>query len=259
LHPVVLELWNIREGRLQIDDRGQEEVWSDFGAMLGTFGGAWAGAATSVVAGRRNGASLAGTVEAGARMGARATRRLSALVSSPFANYREVMIAVPGVRHPGTEPCAFVLQMYSDSLFAVTGARVGGYGYNKVLANIVARDDRWIVTDRGGLQVLDVSLRVEQLADVVEQPRNAEVLRWMQGPLLGRTEQSIKISYVQRGVDEPGVRFATASGAIGVGPEPLTGHATTGSFSSQQPLGGVAYSNLFARVSRASRLPSSAP
>jgi len=221
-HPVCVELWRIRDGRIEAFGRDQHE-WSQlaataFGstlgiptgvavgstlgaatsasaaslgfAALGPLGGIW-GAGVGFMAGAALGAIRGATAFAalGQNVFRDTARGASESASRKWGTYHEAAVVVPSVvRRDGSGgPHQFVCGMHTDNPFAKWTAETVGYGFRKKLA--VARCEpfsQWSWSTASAGTLLEARFSRPRPEDAFA-ARDAvqSFVEWVQAPFLG--------------------------------------------------------------------------
>jgi hypothetical protein len=264
-HPIILEIWRVRDGHLEvggIDSHGWSElsgattglgvgggvgtlVGAGVGGLAGAAGGGllglWMGpfgwllgATAGATAGAATGATLTGTAGAlvGARWGAGAARRVSEAGSRMAGSYNEIMVTVPckHVTPRGENEVAFVLAMYTDSALSRWGERILGFGYHKKPARVTqVAADTLEVSTRASEPLLKIKVHdLLQSADS-KQPAARPSLPWLALPLLGLAPSGrAVISFLERSFSHDSVRLAAASVRVETTAAFLTGFGASG-------------------------------
>jgi hypothetical protein len=204
-HPLLIDVWQLQQGRLELAGLTQHE-WAELG--YGTLGGA-ANGALGALRGLRAAldssssehrqtrpslpsplsAALRGGLE-GLASGAGAFRRVGRALSEHSAynlgNYAEVMFSIPNVRiAPDSGSFALSLGVYTDSHSACAIDRFFRYGLGKTLAaiqlNRSERSQLIRVIDPAGREVLSATIRTSEPLSRLP----AEMTGWFDAPLLG--------------------------------------------------------------------------
>jgi len=247
-HPIILEVWRVRDGHLEmgaIDSHGWSElsgattglgVGGAAGAAMGAGVGGLAGAAgggllglwmgpfgwllgatAGATAGAATGATLTGTAGAlvGARWGAGAARRVSEAGSRIAGSYNEIMVTVPCKRRSprGENEVAFVLAMYTDSVLSRWGERIFGFGYRKKPARVTQVAPHAIeVSTQGSDPLLKVEVQDLLRSGHSKQPAAPQNMPWLALPLLGLAPSGrAVVSFLERSFGHDTVRLAAAS------------------------------------------------
>jgi hypothetical protein len=214
--PVLIDIWQLAQGRLELGGLTQHE-WSElaYGALGGAFGlaiGALRGATGAVRGTSRNGAGkrveraapawrqvLSATTQAGLRgMGSGVStlagfgRRVSESSARSLGNYTEVMFSIPGVHVVATgqpslaaRPFTLSLGVYTDSMPACSIDRNFRYGLGKVPATIEFGSSESTqlvrVIDELGRETLSVAVRPLERCGRLP----PDLTQWFGAPLLG--------------------------------------------------------------------------
>ncbi len=269
LHPVCVDLWHVRDGRIESAEIDQH-TWSQttgaalgaavggaFGAAsgvsLGGIGGAamggrmgerfgpvgwWWGAAAGWLTGTALGGVL-GTATGAARAagaGLRVGREWSETTSRALGTYNEVLVGVPNVLRPGGRgrKYVFVLGMFSDSSVSIWGDRTLRCGYQKRPANIVCDGlATYEVRDKDAAIILSaVSGPAEGQGwrEAAEETGLETYRKWFAQPLLGHLgDGRFAVSYLDRILDDRGARVVPAFGRLEI-PSDLLGLVSKGEF-----------------------------
>jgi len=198
-HPIVVEIWQVTNGRLELGGLDMH-TWSRR-----------AGRALGDVLSVSRGSTLGRTLGA---MG----EKVSALGSKTLGSFNEVLVTVPNVVVGGDRSrlVSWVLGMYTDSPVSMWGDRLTGFGFGKRLG-IIKR------SARGDCEVR--SLDGERLMIAALQPRGARrhgrtraaavVRRWMTRPLVGRPAPTVLArSHFRRLFAGPDVRIQGVAGEL---------------------------------------------
>jgi hypothetical protein len=192
LHPLLIDIWQLSDGRLELAGLTQHQ-WSElvysscgaaFGAALGALGGVPRGIAGSVRGGMDG-------VRRGMNALGRVGRTLSENSARALGNYVEVMFSIPLVRvsdessSSASGPFSLSLGVYTDSKPACAIDQRFRYGLGKTLARIELEEGGTTglarVVDTSGHEVLSASLHS---CGHLERP--PELLSpWLEAPLLG--------------------------------------------------------------------------
>jgi hypothetical protein len=246
LHPIIVEIWRVNDGRMEMAGLDAHD-WSELvgatagvgmgggagaliggslGALAGAAGGGmsgqargplawWWGAAAGAAAGTASGASSAASVGAmfGARLVAGVARGLSQAGSRVAGSYNEVMVTVPCTRPRSTDPsaCAFVLGMYTDSALSRWGERLLGFGYRKRAARVIRQHSASIEVTTGRSDAL-LNVRVATAprpsATTASHRLARHVLAALAQPLLGLAPSGrTAVSFLQRSFRDASVRL----------------------------------------------------
>jgi hypothetical protein len=154
-HPLLVELWNVRDGAVQLGVTDQHEVFARVGSIWGGLAGALFGAPF--------GMDPACGYLAASRAAGRRASAWSRDLARAAGEYSELMISVPHVlldeaREHG--PHSLVVAMATDGALARWADRALGFGYGKERARFRADSTgRWSV-ERGGGPSLAVQCRL---------------------------------------------------------------------------------------------------
>jgi hypothetical protein len=254
-HPIVVDLFRVSEGRLDLGAIDQHQWTGGAGAMAGalcgagvggTFGAAYggltgatmggyvgrwlgpagwlAGAATGWMGGCMLGAmsGLAPGVVRGAMLGAKGAAGASQRWSEIVGNYEEVLIGVPDVVMRGDRAAHhnfFVLQMYTDSALARWGDRAFAFGYRKQMAHIRHDLFRSFRVEDNQHVVLDGAFANDEPTSwqsASQATPSPRLFATLRQPLLAVTEDGrLARSRLERDLTASDVRIAT--GAVRVG------------------------------------------
>jgi hypothetical protein len=252
-HPVVIEIWRVRDGRVEaagVDVHGWSQllggaaglaaggasggaVGATFGGLVGAAGGGvmglpfgpaglLLGALAGSMAGLSTGAALgaAGAAAYGAGLGGSASRRISETGSRLLGTYGEVLVTTPCLMATaeGPLPVAFVLAMYTDSRVSRWGEAALGFGFGKRPARMQIDGPRMEVRTAAGATLLRVALRdVPQPRPLAPAaPAAARVRAAAALPLLGQRSGRAMLSGLARHFDDRAVRLWPASGRLEV-------------------------------------------
>lgn len=250
---VVIEIWRVREGRVEAAGLDAHD-WSQlagsaaglaaggtagggvgaaFGGLVGAAGGGVLGLAlgpagvlfgalAGSVAGLSAGAALgaAGAAAYGAGLGGAVSRRVSETGSRLLGSYGEVLVttrcrlATP----EGPRPVAYVLGMYTDSRLSRWGEAALGFGFGKRAAQVKI-DGAAVQIRASGTARLEVALRrAPAPAPLPARSPAAERLRAMAAlPLAGRRGKRLVLSRLERHFDAREVRIWPAAAELEVG------------------------------------------
>ncbi len=253
-HPVVIEIWRVRDGRVEaagVDVHGWSQLLggaaglaaggASGGALGATFGGLvesaagggvmglpfgpaglLLGALAGSMAGLSTGAALgaAGAAAYGAGLGGSTSRRVSETGSRLLGTYGEVLVTTPCLMATaeGPLPVAFVLAMYTDSRVSRWGEAALGFGFGKRPARLQIDGPRMEVQTAAGATLLRVALRdVPQPRPLSPAAPAAARLRVTAAmPLLGQRSGRAMLSGLARHFDDRAVRLWPASGRLEV-------------------------------------------
>lgn len=274
-HPVIVEIWRVRNGVIEVD-RVTAHEWSEMaggaaglglggsvgaalGAGLGSASGAAGGGALGMwlgplgwwwgaTAGAAAGAAAGSTVMAitgamrGARWAADAARRTSEVSSQIIGTYNEIVVTVPCrlVQRGGlTSDFAFVLSTCTDSTASMLGEWLLGWGYRKSVAfGARAHDGALEVRIGSSATPFRVVSRASSppVPPAVALPIATHVLRSLSLPLLGAlSEDRLMVSFLDRSFAAQTVRVTPAFVRMEAGDDFLPG---IGGFSSDiEPMG----------------------
>jgi hypothetical protein len=228
-HPLVIELWRVRDGRPEAGGRDQHQ-WSEqaaaaaaaltaapLGALVGAGLGAWMGPVGWWLG---SGAGWMSGAAVGGRLGGAAGRQLSEAAARTLGTYDEIAVTAPGVfLADGRGPFQLVLGMYASSAIALWTAQTFGYGFGKRLVEVGAQAfGAWAVREEGRT-VLEA--RFDPPADWLspdQVPQLAALRAWTSLPFLGSPGPGqLAISVMDRAYHGQGTQAAAATGLIQVG------------------------------------------
>ncbi len=258
LHPVTVEVWRVRDGKLEAAGADAHR-WSELagraagfaaggavgaalggalGSLTGAFGGglaglpggpagiglgSMAGGLAGWSAGAAFGAASAAATGAGVLGGA--GRLMSERGSRLLGTYGEVLITTPCVLQTarGPRPVAYVLRMYTDSPLSRWGEVLFGFGFGKKPAQLVFERASIDVRTRGGRPLLAI-----RLGSRAARGGPAGQLAFqddLTAPLLGCQRGRRVLSRLERRFDLPSVRCwpMTAQVHLGEGGVPGVG------------------------------------
>jgi hypothetical protein len=262
-HPVCVELWDVRDGAVVFGELGQDRLWTDamsasagvsaaasgaalgalFGGVFGWLSGGARGLTSGTAAGVRFGWQRGS--ELGAATGQATGASFSRMATRSLGNYRELMVGIPGVLCDGRGPFFFVLEMASDSSFAVSAARALGYGYGKRLARFEVAGQSWRVRTPSGEALLEVELEPAENGAAEPSPSSCEpILEWLSQPLLGYRDGGFMVSELERKFERQAVR-ASSLGCVLHGEAALSTELLRGRHEAR----GIGYEHVAARVS----------
>ena len=257
MHPLLIDLWRVHRGRLELGELDQHQAAARAGTVAGTawgiplgglLGAGLGGLAGAVSAGQKagetrdplgqwwatmlgwaNGAAAGwsrGAAETAAglgRAGGEMATSFSRAASTTIGTYNEVLVGIPNVlgRDRGCEPHLFVLGMYANSPVAIFGDRGLGTGYGKRLAQI--RHSGF-----AGYEVrapVGACLSAQFSAapptcwnSVAATPGLTDLRSWFAQPLLGHDgRRGLARSHLDRALEAPGVRCAVGEGQLTIG------------------------------------------
>jgi hypothetical protein len=264
-HPVVIEIWRVRDGRVEaagVDVHGWSQlvggaaglaaggasggaVGATFGGLVGAAGGGvmglpfgpaglLLGALAGSMAGLSTGAALgaAGAAAYGAGLASSASRRVSETGSRLLGTYGEVLVTTPCLLATagGALPVAFVLAMYTDSRVSRWGEAALGFGFGKRAARLQIDGARMEVQTAAGATLLRVSLRGGRQPQPLSAsaPAAAKLRARAAMPLLGQRSGRAVLSGLERHFDDRAVRLWPASGRLEVAADFAPGMAASG-------------------------------
>jgi hypothetical protein len=195
-------------------------IWGATGGWVA--GGVWGGAAGAAVGALR-----------GAAVGASTARSMSHAMSRSYGNYDEVMVTVPNALRPGgqSERHLFVLGTYSNGPVSILGDRLQRCGYGKRPRNIHSRGwQHYDVCHGSASACLSAAFdstgerpggrageRAGQREWVPVDARLDPFRALFAQPLLGhRRDGSFAVSFLDRFLDAPEIRWTPVSGRITV-------------------------------------------
>jgi hypothetical protein len=276
VHPIVIDLFRVSEGRVEAGGTDQHRLSAmaggSFGAWygagvggamggaqgalagstMGSYVGEWLGpmgsllgAATGWMAGGALGAlaGLAPGVSKGARLGAAAAGRASRRLSDTIGTYDEILIGVPDVvvRGDGERRYFFVLGMYTNSAVARWGDRTFAFGYRKQTATIASEPFHEFQMSVSGRRRFSAEFTAVEASHWVpiDGALHRALVDFYKQPLLGITERGqLSRSRLDRSVTDPAVRVAAPVRAtVIVSPDFATG--LPGGTYSPRPLSGA--------------------
>jgi hypothetical protein len=242
-HPIVVEIWRVTNGRLELGGIDTHTWSARAGRALG------------------DALSVSRRSALGRTLGAMA-EKVSALGSKTLGSFNEILVTVPNVVVGGDQRriASWVLGMYTDSPLSMWGDRLTGFGFGKRLG-IIKR------SALGGCEVRSLDGRRLMIATL--QPRGARrhgstrpgaaVRRWMTRPLVGQlTPLALARSHFRRLFDGPDVRVQAVAGELFVAEGFLEGfdpvRLTIEASSAGRPYGGFTAECLDVKLSFPIRL-----
>jgi hypothetical protein len=250
-HPVIVEIWRVRDGLIQFGEQDAHQIWEmtsgatgatmgfgagsaygagiggaagaangmNLGMWLGPFGACW-GAAAGAAAGATMGAAMmasAGAMQA-ARWAAIAGRKTSERNSRSIGTYNEILITVPCRRHKpgvGMTNYSYVLATYTDSPASMIGEWLVGWGYRKSPAlGWYGNDGSLEVKVRASHRPFRVTSRPgasESSASFLRHA-NSQVPAVMSYPILGILKgERLTVSFLDRCFDSPSTQVRPAT------------------------------------------------
>ena len=244
LHPIWLDLGQIKLGAGEALDLDQHAWWRRTGDLAGSALGLFAGGMRGAERGRAVASDLA--------------ERFSRSLSRSLGTYREIIVAVPNVTtRRGSATYAFVLNMLTDSPIALWGDRALGYGYGKRLCELTtARFTRYSGRFPLGEHLFDASVSrdaASEWAPIDELSDARPLLELLSQPLLGTIgADRFAVSRLDR---DYAVQALAAPHAVDIRVAPeLTRGLVAGRFhvsavSSRTPWGALCVADLPTRVS----------
>ena len=255
-HPIVIEIWRVRDGRVEaagVDVHGWSQlmggtaglaaggaaggaIGATFGGLVGAAGGGvmglpfgpaglLLGGLAGSMAGLSTGAALgaAGAAAYGAGLASAASRRISEGSSRLLGTYSEVLVTTPCLLATagGRLRVAFVLAMYTDSRVSRWGEAALGFGFGKRPARLQVDGAQMEVQTNAGAPLLRVSLRGGRQPQPlpVDAPAAASLRATAAIPLLGQRSGRAVISSLERHLDDRAARVWPAAGRLEVAAE----------------------------------------
>jgi hypothetical protein len=235
--PLLIELWQVRDGRVEalgIDAHGWARlsgagagtlmggaiggvVGLGIGTVAGAAAGALAGASRGGVFGLPLGAgcgaaggissglprAMAAGADLGAALGAEFASRLSVSASRRWGTYNEILVTVPGVRTRSGLSGSFVWGMFTDSRVSRWGDRVLGFGFSKRLAAVAEDRTRYEARSLAGDVLLDAALTpTERPSSFRAQPAMASLRGSLSAPLVTSRKGRLAVAALDRAFDE---------------------------------------------------------
>ncbi len=260
LHPVTLEVWRVRDGKLEAAGADAHR-WSELagraggfavggavgaalGGALGSLAGAFGGGLTGLplgpggiglgsvaggLAGWSAGAAYgaAGGAAYGAGVLGGAGRVISERGSRLLGSYGEVLVTTPCVLRTARGPreVAYVLRMYTDSPLSRWGEAAYGFGYGKRPAQLLFQGPAIEVRDGDGRRLLAIRIGARGGAEAGE--ARTAFRDPLQAPLLGRRRARLVLSRLERRFDGPDVRRWPVSAEVDLGEGGVPGVAAS--------------------------------
>jgi hypothetical protein len=250
-HPVIVDLFRVSQGRVEVGPTDQHRFSTIAGGSLGAWYGAGVGGAIGSVQGALAGSTMGGYVgdwlgpagsllgtaagwmaggavgalaglapglSKGARVGSVAAGQVSQRLSETLGTYDEILIGVPDVvvRGDGDRRYFFVLGMYTNSAIARWGDRTFAFGYRKQPATMVNKPFEMFRMNVSDRTVFSAEFTRVEAGDWRPPGDSAEegLLAMFKQPLLGITERGQLVrSRLDRTFDDPIVRIAAPVGA----------------------------------------------
>jgi hypothetical protein len=247
-HPIVVEIWFVQDGLIELGGLTAHDWWAltgtvgglGFGGVAGALVGAgigsaagmanggalgmwlgplgwWWGASAGAAAGAAVGGTAAATTGAmhGARWAADAAYSVSRTTSRVIGTYNEIIVTVPCRHQPRRGPSrdvAFVLGTYTDSMASIVGEWFVGWGYRKSRALATFAGDGALEVNTGGPRAalrLVCGQSLPPAAPAIVRSTAASVLTSWSHPLLGvQRGDRVMVSFLDRWVVHEQVRCA---------------------------------------------------
>lgn len=249
-HPVIVEIWRVQDGLIEIGGLTAHRMWElagsaaglglggtagaalgagmggaagalgggALGMWLGPLGWLW-GAAAGTATGVTVGSTMAATAGAmrGARWGTVAGRMTSETNSRTIGTYNEIIVTVPcrcAERPDIAGDVGYVLATYTDSSASMFGEWIVGWGYRKSQAFGSRTEDAALevrVNSSDEPFVIVRPQRSHASSSVVAPSAVTQVVTLLSRPLLGIHTERLMLSFLDRSFDSPGVRLTPRS------------------------------------------------
>ncbi len=261
-HPVIIEVWSLRDGLMQGGDLNVHDMWEMTGNLaglgMGVAGGGAVGAGVGGAAGAATGAGMgmwlgpvgmlwgtAAGAAAGAMFGAamlgsagatraaqwasQTGRQASVNNSRRIGSYNEVIVTVPSRRAgpDGVErDFAYVMATYTDNPMSIMGERLGGWGFGKSPAFGEFPAEGRLEVKVAGRTLFQASRQYmgERRGSAPLLAMNSPVVRHLSQPLLGTLPcNRLMVSCVDRYMEDGAVEVSTARVSLQASEEFLPG------------------------------------